>query len=455
MDSKGLELLPSKIVGELSSQSEDNCFCETTSIKNMTNYPICVLLATMTVFLCHRVASALMQRKNHISRLVATKGRGYIALRCGIHRSYFSPRPLSSRLEMATSGIEDKDDETQLMHPNDFGPIPHPAHLSPSSAMAFKECPQSFLFQYLYKIKQPTNQVLAKGTMCHSALEHIFDLDPKERTLENLQNLLRVEWSENRLEEEYRILFESEETGGDVRRDLDAEREWGQSALQLLENYYQSEDPRTIQRPNPHKREVWVNANLAVDPDLGVTAKSTGYSSVTTPETFKVRGIIDRLDIVRESSRKIALKVIDYKSGKAPNLKYSPSTNQRIFEEKFYQLKIYALLMREKTNAAANDKDDSMDLRYLKLHFLNSEEGRAKPWEMDLGETQEIRDEELQKIHRDLSQIWTDIAALVDTQDPKAFTHCDRPFCFCHTCRDKFVPGTVWERPGPDSIQRA
>lgn len=28
-----------------------------------------------------------------------------------------------------------------------------------------------------------------------------------------------------------------------------------------------------------------------------------------------------------------------------------------------------------------------------------------------------------------------DIGALVDTQDPKAFVHCDRSFCFCHVCR--------------------
>ena len=57
---------------------------------------------------------------------------------------------------------QEQESENTLLHPDDFGPIPHPKHLSPSSAMAFKECPQSFLFQYLYKIKQPTNHVLLK-----------------------------------------------------------------------------------------------------------------------------------------------------------------------------------------------------------------------------------------------------------------------------------------------------
>jgi len=91
----------------------------------------------------------------------------------------------------ATQQQEEEEDKKSL-HPDDFGPIPFPKHLSPSSAMAFKECPQSFLFQYLYNIKQPTNHVLAKGSMCHSALEHIFDLDPKDRTIDNLHNMLRV-----------------------------------------------------------------------------------------------------------------------------------------------------------------------------------------------------------------------------------------------------------------------
>ena len=437
-------------------------------------------MIAMTILFRPRLTAAFLQqrKKNEIISGLVTTRNLVLKSRCKDNsnrvRPFHSSPSLASGLGMVSPAIEyenSNDDEAAvqekepLMHPDDFGPtIPHPKHLSPSSAMTFKDCPQAFLFQYLYKIKQPTNHVLAKGSMCHSALEHIFDLDPNERTLENLQNMLRAEWAENRLDDEYRFLFENEQATGDggddvVVRDIEAEREWGQSALRLLENYYQSEDPRTIQRPNPHKREIWVAADLAVDSTLGVTAKNDSTTTITTSsstektkkrETFKVRGIIDRVDIVRESSRTVALKVIDYKSGKAPNLKYSPAMNQKIFLEKFYQLKIYALLMREKNEASANsDKNDHMDLRYLKLHFLTSEEGQAKPWEMDLGETQEIRDHEMQKVHQDLSQIWTDIGTLVDTQDPKAFKHCDRSFCFCHVCRDKFVPGTVWERPVP------
>jgi hypothetical protein len=135
--------------------------------------------------------------------------------------------------------------------------------------------------------------------------------------------------------------------------------------------------------------------------------------------------------------------IVTQKTGKAPNLKYSRPVNERIVDEAFYQLKIYALLLREKGGGAQQPK--GMDLRYLQLFYLNSEEGGAKPWEYDLGETQEERDEVLNEVHQDLANVWTTITALVQQQDPKAFVGCDRSFCYCHKCRPRFVDGTLWE----------
>lgn len=307
--------------------------------------------------------------------------------------------------------------------------------------MEFKKCPQSYLLQYLYKLRQPTNLALAKGSMCHEALEKVFDLDPDDRTLEHLQNLLRASWGEHRLTDTYRSLFESP----DGERDIAAEREWGQSALRLLENYYRVEDPKTVPRPNPMKREIWLHTNLTLDPSLGTTGESSksGISDGEEPETFYVRGIVDRLDMARLPSREVALKIVDYKTGKAPNLKYSRPMNERIIEEAFYQLKVYALLLREK--GAGKEQPQEMNLRLLQLFYLTSENGEAKPLEYDLGETQERRDEVLQEVHKDLSNVWKDITALVDQQDPKAFVGCDRSFCYCHKCRERFVPGSLWE----------
>ena len=216
--------------------------------------------------------------------------------------------------------------KNNLIHPNDIGDgsIPYPKALSPSAIMEFKKCPQSFLFQYLYNMKQPTSLALAKGSMCHSALEQVFDLDPEDRTLSVLQDLYRAEWAQHRKSDTYRILFE---TGVNGEWDIDAEREWGKEALQLLENYYYLEDPKAVARPNPVKREIWLNAHLSVDPNLGASASKnrggvqsneakTGDENIDIP-TFHVRGIVDRLDMIKttDSPSKVSLRIVDYKTG--------------------------------------------------------------------------------------------------------------------------------------------
>lgn len=395
--------------------------------------------------------------------VLPTAARKNGAACCGATSSFLQRQTWMSSLAVSTSSSSSSSsnseqgtvgDEEELKHPDQFGKIPLPSSLSPSAVMEFKKCPQSYLLQYLYKLRQPTTLATAKGTMCHEALEQIFDLDPPQRTLETLQNLLRVCWGKQRLSEKYRFLFESSPD----KWDWEAEKEWGKSALELLQNYYQVEDPREVTRPNPLRREIWLHSHLTVDPSLGSTA--TGSASRPTdgtkPETFYMRGIVDRLDMVKVPpnqdgipSRGVALKIVDYKTGKAPTLKYSKPVNDRILEESFYQLKVYALLLREKGASSRNDDDgpglDTMDLRYLELLYLNSESGGAKPWRYDLGETHEQRMEVLQGVHQDLSQVWQDISDLVALQDPKAFVGCDRSFCHCHKCRETFVPGTLWE----------
>jgi len=378
--------------------------------------------------------------------------------------------------------------------------IPMPKALSPSSASCFKQCPQSYLFQYLFNIRQPTNQALAKGSMCHSALEKVFELEPKDRTLENLQNLLRKVWSQKRLTDEYRHLFHSDNdndnnndnnndndvrsttaTGEDLdrgqqpERDLEAEKKWGMEGLRLLVNYFDLEDPRLVPRPNPIEREVWVNAKLTVNPSLGVTGnvENSGVSSDDSSaaaaaaygDTFLVRGIVDRLDYVaappsprsRRASPDTAgvLRIIDYKTGKAPNFKYSPAMNEKIANDTTWQLKIYALLLREMTASSTRSKSGNLqnlsgeEFRLLRLMYLTSSEpnGIAKYLDMDLGETQEERDELLQEVHVELADIWKNILNLVETQDPREFAHCDKKWCFCHTARARFVPESVYTRP--------
>ena len=89
-------------------------------------------------------------------------------------------------------------------------------NLSPSRASQFKTCPKQFKFANVDKLKEPTNEVQAKGTTVHQALEDLFDL-PKE------------------------------------------EREWGVDGLKLLNNYMEIEDPTSFE---PLERERWVRGSI-------------------------------------------------------------------------------------------------------------------------------------------------------------------------------------------------
>ena len=113
--------------------------------------------------------------------------------------------------------------------------------------------------------------------------------------------------------------------------------------------------------------------------------------------------------------------------------------NERIQNEAFYQLLVYALLWRE------SKKEETLPLRYLRLLYLTSVEERAVTMDMDLGATMAERDAVLQAVHADLARVWQEIQRLVALQDPTAWKGCDRSFCYCHKCRPRFVPGTVWE----------
>jgi hypothetical protein len=421
-----------------------------------------------------------------------------------------------------------------------------PAALSPSSIAEFLACPQSFLFQYILGIKQPTNLALLRGRLCHSSLDQLFDLPPHDRNVTNLHNLFRKNYREQR--NQYLHLFqgggnntnhstvaeEGKGHGGDsvvgtpVAAGASAvdERTWGKESLQMLTNYLNEEDVSLIK---PAQREVWVRADLPAlhsteDPQLRVdelNGNGTTMSSLSdengtgAQSTFLVRGIVDRLDLASgrqgrgqlkshpplgesdgvvgallelqdddndddqdDAVDPIVLSVVDYKTSQRPVLKYSPAMNRKIRDQSFFQLQIYALLLHERQKARRmqlkqqsqkqqeeaivkgsivspdwddhNDEDGSMFLpvRFLHLLYLNSPHvPRAQRWTLDLGSTRRQRQRVLDGTKSRLQDIHRDIVKLVERQDFRAFVGCDRSFCYCHVCRPRFRPGTVWEPP--------
>tara|TARA_B000000565_G_C23709541_1_gene349058 strand:- start:10 stop:984 length:975 start_codon:yes stop_codon:yes gene_type:complete len=174
-------------------------------------------------------------------------------------------------------------------------------NLSPSRASQFKTCPQQFKFANVDKLKEPTNEVQAKGTAVHQALEDLFELPKEDRDTEKLHNLFRAAWTKVRRTDEHHNLFSS----------VDEEREWGLDGLKLLNNYMSMEDPKSF---DPLERERWVRGTI---------------------EDLNLRGILDRMDRNQNGE----LIIVDYKSGKAPTEKYK--------EPRFFALKLYALLIRD------------------------------------------------------------------------------------------------------------
>ncbi len=195
-------------------------------------------------------------------------------------------------------------------------------NLSPSRASQFKTCPRQFKYANIDKIKEPTNEVQAKGTTVHEALEKLFDLPQDERSLDNLHNLFRKVWTDVRNNDEHVHLFDNQ----------DQERDWGIEGLKLLSNYFTLEDPTNFE---PLERERWVRGAI---------------------NDLNLRGILDRMD----RNEKGELIIVDYKSGKAPIAKYKAP--------RFFALKLYALLIKDETGETPAE----LKLIYLQNSTIHS-----------------------------------------------------------------------------------
>jgi putative RecB family exonuclease len=222
--------------------------------------------------------------------------------------------------------------------------------LSPSRAGDFKLCPQLFKYRAIDKIEVPPTVHQARGTTAHLALQRLFDHPAADRTPERLFDLFRQAWIELRAVE-FPDMFESQ----------DEEREWGIDSLNVLANYFGTEDPSTIE---PAARE------LDMLQDVG---------------DMTIRGILDRMD---ESAD--GLVVTDYKTGKAPPERYAIPA--------FFALKIYALLIRQQTGQTP--------VR-LRLLYLNGPSVYEIP----------VNDHQLDAMERQLQALWSAINRALETDN--------------------------------------
>ena len=254
-----------------------------------------------------------------------------------------------------------------------------PSSLSPSRASDFLTCPLLYRFRVIDRLPERPSPAATRGTVVHAVLERLFDLPAAERTPANAHDMVVPQW-ERLLEEEPELaeLFlpvEQDETPPDdptpspeARRD-----EWLQSARDLLDSYFELEDPSRLE---PAERELFVEHDLE--------------------SGLRLRGYVDRLDVAPTG----ALRVVDYKTGRAP---------REGFEAKaMFQMRFYALVLWRLRGEVP---------RLLQLLYLGSGEIlRYEPDEADLRATE-----------RKVEAIWAAIQRATENGDwrPNPTRLCD------------------------------
>lgn len=189
--------------------------------------------------------------------------------------------------------------------------------LSASRAKDFKQCPLKFRYAVVDRIPQPPTVATIKGTLVHAVLEHLFELPQPERTMTAAFGLITPTWES--LAQKHNDYLQVVEDDSSVRQ-LNAD------AQALLQSYFSLEQPQNLR---PTACESFVEAQL----DSGL----------------RLRGIIDRI----EHSPAGKIRVIDYKTGKAPS--------SRFVDEALFQMRFYALMLQ-----AEERLPDRMQLLYLK-----------------------------------------------------------------------------------------
>lgn len=174
--------------------------------------------------------------------------------------------------------------------------------LSATRAKDYMQCPLKFRYAVVDGISQPPTEATVKGNVVHEALENLFGIPGKKRTVTHAISLLPAAWA-TILDRDPQAaeLFAKPERMNAALADTEA----------LMTNYFSLERPQNL---SPKGLEKFVDARL----DSGVL----------------LRGIIDRIDQAPDG----ALRVIDYKTGKTP----SP----RFMNDALYQMRFYALLLR-------------------------------------------------------------------------------------------------------------
>ncbi|WP_299565911.1 RecB family exonuclease [uncultured Mycolicibacterium sp.] len=238
--------------------------------------------------------------------------------------------------------------------------------LSPSRAADFKQCPLLYRFRAIDRLPEPSTPAQLRGSLVHAALEALFALPAPERGPEAALALLDPAWQ--------RLAAERPELAGQF--DAAARAQLLEQARALLAGYYRLEDPR---RFDPQACEQYVEVELA--------------------DGTLLRGYLDRIDVAPTGE----VRVVDYKTGKAP-----PQARAQAEAKALFQMKFYAVALLR-----------SRDVVPARLRLLYLADGEVLDYTPD--------HDELLRFERTLMAMWRAIRAAGRTGDfrPNPSRLCD------------------------------
>lgn len=203
-----------------------------------------------------------------------------------------------------------------------------PRALSPSRAADFVKCPAQYYLGAVRRLREPAKDYLLVGNLAHFAYEETFNLPAADRTPDNALPFVDKELQRLRDAGSDLHLIGTDEGAAAIAA----------TTRQMVINWFSVERPHNFE---PIGREVTVKA------DIG--------------EGCTVFGIIDRLDRVEFADKGAAWMVSDYKTGKVP------SASSRYLDERFFQLRTYALAL-----------DDALGVEVSKLRLVYTARGRRE-----------------------------------------------------------------------------
>ncbi|HRD11042.1 MAG TPA: RecB family exonuclease [Mycobacterium sp.] len=217
--------------------------------------------------------------------------------------------------------------------------------LSPSRAADFKQCPLLYRFRAIDRLPEPPSTAQLRGSVVHAALEQLYGLPAGDRVPDTALALVDPAWE--RVVADHPDLVDG--MAPDQRAALLAE------ARALLAGYYRLEDPT---RFDPQSCEQRIEVELA--------------------DGTLLRGFVDRIDVAGTGE----LRVVDYKTGRAPAEARALAEYKALFQMKFYAV---ALLR-------------SRDVLATRLRLIYLADGQLLDYTPDL--------DELLRFEKTLMAIW-------------------------------------------------